>query len=63
VPFVVKAFGADRIAWGSNYPAAEEPLPALLADARSGLAPLSQADQDMILGSTAKRLYLTLARK
>jgi L-fuconolactonase len=63
VPFVVKAFGADRIAWGSNYPAAEEPLPALLADARSGLAPLSQAEQDMILGSTAKRLYPTLARK
>ncbi len=62
VPFVVKAFGADRIAWGSNFPAAEEPLPELLADARRGLAPLSQADQDMILGGTAKRLYPTLAR-
>jgi predicted TIM-barrel fold metal-dependent hydrolase len=62
VPFVVKAFGADRIAWGSNFPAAEEPLPELLADARRGLAPLSRADQDMILGGSAKRLYPTLAR-
>ena len=62
VPFVVKAFGADRIAWGSNFPAAEEPLPALLADARGGLAPLSQADRDMILAGTARRLYPTLAK-
>ncbi len=62
VPFVVKAFGANRIAWGSNFPAAEEPLPDLLADARRGLAPLSQSDQDMILGGTARQLYPTLAR-
>jgi predicted TIM-barrel fold metal-dependent hydrolase len=62
VPFVVKAFGANRIAWGSNFPAAEEPLPELLADARRGLAPLSQSDQDMILGGTARQLYPTLAR-
>lgn len=62
VPFVVKAFGANRIAWGSNFPAAEEPLPHLLAEARRGLAPLSQADQDMILGGTAKRLYPSLVR-
>jgi predicted TIM-barrel fold metal-dependent hydrolase len=61
VPFVVKAFGAGRIAWGSNFPAAEEPLPHLLAEARRGLAPLSKADQDMILGGTALRLYPTLA--
>ena len=62
VPFVVKAFGADRIAWGSNFPAAEEPLPELLADARRGLAPLSPAERDMILGGTAQRLYPSLAR-
>jgi L-fuconolactonase len=61
VPFVVKAFGADRIAWGSNFPAAEEPLPELLADVRRGLAPLSPADRDMILGGTARRLYPSLA--
>lgn len=62
VPFVVKAFGAERIAWGSNFPAAEEPLPELLAEVRRGLAPLSPADRDMILGGTAKRLYPALAR-
>jgi predicted TIM-barrel fold metal-dependent hydrolase len=62
VPFVVKAFGADRIAWGSNFPAAEEPLPALVAEAHHGLASLPQADRDMILGGTAKRLYPALAR-
>ena len=57
VSFAVRAFGAHRIAWGSNYPAAEEALPELLADARRGLAPLSQTDRDMILGGTANRLY------
>jgi predicted TIM-barrel fold metal-dependent hydrolase len=62
VPFVVKAFGSGRIAWGSNFPAAEELLPELLAEARRGLAPLSQADQDMILGGTARLLYPTLAK-
>src|SRR5437764_5108994 len=32
---VVKSYGAARIAWGSNYPAAEGTLGALLADARN----------------------------
>jgi L-fuconolactonase len=62
LPFVVEAFGAERVAWGSNFPAAEEPLPDLLAEMRRGLAPLAQADQEMILGGTAKRLYPALAR-
>jgi predicted TIM-barrel fold metal-dependent hydrolase len=61
LPFAVKAFGADRIAWGSNFPAAEEALPELLAEALRGIETMSQADRDLILGGTAKRLYPSLA--
>jgi L-fuconolactonase len=54
---VVQAFGAERIAWGSNFPAAEELLPDLLAEARSALAGLPEPDRDMIFAGTAARLY------
>lgn len=58
---VVETFGADRIAWGSNFPAAEGDLSALLSEAKAGLADLSAADQAMIFSGTAKRLYPGLA--
>lgn len=58
---IVRTFGAERIAWGSNFPAAEEPLPALLHEARAALSGLSQADQVSILSGTAARLYPGLA--
>jgi L-fuconolactonase len=58
---LVKAFGAARIAWGSNLPANEGPMTALVAQAKAGLSSLSEADQAMILGGTAKRLYPALA--
>jgi predicted TIM-barrel fold metal-dependent hydrolase len=61
-PLVVKAFGADRIAWGSNFPAAEGSLPALLAEAQAALAILSDADRQWIFGDTARALYPELAR-
>lgn len=62
-PRLVKAFGADRIAWGSNFPAHEGPLSHLLAEAREGLGCLSDSDRDAIFGGTALRLYPVLARK
>src|SRR5205814_9707886 len=34
---VLEAFGARRIAWGSNYPASEGTLRALLADAQAAV--------------------------
>jgi len=54
---VVKEFGARRIAWGSNYPAAEGTLAGLLAEARQALASLPQADREWIFSGTARSLY------
>jgi L-fuconolactonase len=54
---VVEAFGVQRIAWGSNYPASEGSLKALLAEARSALADLSDAEREAIFSGTARRLY------
>ena len=60
-PRVVAAFGASRIAWGSNYPAAEGTLASLLAEARNGLSMLSDADRAWIFGDTARTIYPLLA--
>ena len=59
----VKEFGATRIIWGSNFPAAKPPLPELIAMARKALSFLPQADQDQIFAKTALALYPTLAKK
>ena len=58
---VVKSYGAARVAWGSNYPAAAGPLDALLADARNALAALSTEERDWIFSRTAKKFYPALA--
>lgn len=58
---VVKEFGAARIAWGSNYPAAEGTLAALLAEARAALALLPKEYQDWIFFRTAQTLFPALA--
>ncbi|WP_329331266.1 amidohydrolase [Streptomyces sp. NBC_00663] len=57
---VVEAFGARRIAWGSNCPAAEQPLPELLALAEEVLAKLPQEDRQEIFAGTSRRLYAAL---
>lgn len=54
------AFGAERLAWGSNYPSSEGSLPALLKTARESLARLPQADQNWIFAGTAQTLYPAL---
>lgn len=58
---IVSAFGASRLAWGSNYPSSEGSLPELLALAKSSLESLPQADQDWIFAKTAQSLYPALA--
>jgi L-fuconolactonase len=58
---LVEAFGASRLAWGSNYPSSEGGLAELLAVARSSLASLPQADRDWIFAKTAQTLYPALA--
>jgi L-fuconolactonase len=60
-PKLVAAFGAPRIAWGSNYPSSEGSLTELLALAKTSLACLSQADQDWIFAKTAQNLYPAVA--
>jgi predicted TIM-barrel fold metal-dependent hydrolase len=58
----IKEFGASRVCWGSNFPAAEPPLPELIAMARKALAFLPQGDQDWIFYKTAQSLYPALAK-
>jgi predicted TIM-barrel fold metal-dependent hydrolase len=60
---VVAEFGAHRIAWGSNFPAADVPLTDLVALAREALSFLPQQDQDWIFFKTARNLYPALAGK
>ena len=55
-----KEFGANRIAWGSNFPAAKQTLPELVALGRDSLAFLPQADRDWIFEKTALTLYPAL---
>jgi L-fuconolactonase len=58
---IVGVFGANRIAWGSNFPAAEGSLSTLLDTARTVLASLPDAEQAMIFGGTAERIYPALS--
>jgi len=58
---VVAAFGAERIAWGSNCPAAEQSLPELLRLAEDVLAVLPEDARRAIFAGTAWRLYPGLA--
>lgn len=60
-PRLVAEFGAQRIAFGSNYPASHGTLAQIVARARENLRSLAQDDQDWILGRTAERLYPKLA--
>ncbi|MBT2227819.1 amidohydrolase [Nonomuraea sp. NEAU-A123] len=59
---VIEAFGAGRIAWGSNCPAAEQSLPELLLLAEEVLAHLPDGDREEIFAGTARRLYPALAQ-
>jgi len=60
-PRLVSAFGASRLAWGSNYPSSEGALPQLLATARESLTCLEASDRDWIFARTAQTLYPVLA--
>ena len=57
---LVQEFGADRIAWGSNWPNSPGTLEQHVATAKAALAGLSEADRDAILSGTALRLYPAL---
>jgi predicted TIM-barrel fold metal-dependent hydrolase len=60
-PKVVAAFGAERMAWGSNYPTSSGALSAILATAQASLACLNDEERAWIFCKTAQQLYPALA--
>ncbi|WP_111497400.1 amidohydrolase family protein [Marinobacter bohaiensis] len=59
-PRVVEAFGAQRMAWGSNFPNSQGTLKEILETAERGLACLNDEDRAWIFGKTAQKLYPSL---
>ena len=57
---LIAAFGANRIAWGSNFPATAGTLADILGKAQRALGFASAADRDWIFGKTALELYPSL---
>ncbi|WP_260929277.1 amidohydrolase family protein [Novosphingobium sp. 9] len=60
-PKLVETFGAQRMAWGSNYPTSEGTLEGNLNRARECLASVSATDREWIFARTAQSLYPRLA--
>lgn len=60
-PHLVNVFGADHLAFGSNYPASAGPLRQLIEQGHACFASLSEEERAWIWGATAKILYPTLA--
>lgn len=58
---LLSRFGAQRIMWGSNFPAADGTLPELLRRSLGALDLLGAEDRAAILGGTARRVYPGLA--
>jgi len=56
-PKLVEVFGANRMAWGSNFPTSPGALSEILATAQQRLATLSLDDREWIFGKTALTLY------
>jgi len=61
-PKLVAEFGAQRLAWGSNYPSSEGSLSELLGVARESLSCLPEEDRSWIFAKTAQSLYPALAK-
>jgi predicted TIM-barrel fold metal-dependent hydrolase len=59
-PKLVDVFGAQRMAWGSNYPTSPGTLAEIKATAEARLACLTDADREWIFAKTAQKLYPAL---
>ncbi|MDL4915097.1 MAG: amidohydrolase family protein [Enterobacterales bacterium endosymbiont of Blomia tropicalis] len=59
-PRVAEAFGAQRMAWGSNFPTSPGTLKDILTTAQQGLACLSEEERVWVFGKTAQNLYPAL---
>ena len=57
---LMKAYGANRIAWGSNFPATEGTLKEILGKAQQAWSFASAADREWVFGKTALTLYPSL---
>lgn len=60
-PHLVGVFGADHLAFGSNYPASAGPLARLIDQGSACFATLTEEERAWIWGRTAKILYPSLA--
>ena len=54
---LMKAYGSNRIAWGSNFPATEGTLKEILGKAQRAWSFASLSDRDWVFGKTALELY------
>lgn len=61
-PKLVAEYGADRLAWGSNFPANTGTLKDLVDQGHRCFAALSATERDAIWYRTAERLYPQLAQ-
>jgi L-fuconolactonase len=61
-PKLIEAFGAKRLAWGSNYPTSPGTLGEILCTMQESLAGVSAEDREWIFGKTAQRLYPALGQ-
>jgi len=57
---VIDTFGAERIAWGSNFPNSIGTLKEILTAAQKAFSFAKASDQDWIFGKTAQTLYPVL---
>jgi len=57
---LISTFGAERIAWGSNFPNSLGSLKEILGAAQKAFSFAKASDQDWIFGRTAQQLYPVL---
>ena len=55
-------FGAQRIAWGSNFPTSDASLKRIVDESLQATAFLSEQDKEWLFRRTAETLYPSLAR-
>jgi L-fuconolactonase len=60
MPKLVSVFGANRIAWGSNYPASPGSMSDIITASSQALRTVSDADRSWIFAKTAQTLYPAL---
>ncbi len=59
---VVDVFGAQRIAWGSNFPTSDASLKRIVDESIEACSILSEDESEWIFRRTAERLYPRIAR-